>query len=496
MNSQEFKKYKLPDKSGVYFFLENREVLYIGKATSLKDRVKSYFAGDLGETPAFAEGSGVAKRGPKIWRMVELANRIEWQETDSVLEALLLETELIKKYQPPYNTREKDDKSYWYVIITNEDFPRILPIRGLELESLKNPYFSKSNFEKPAKLGIKIKDQFGPFPYGAEIKEALKIVRRIFPYRDKCLPCGASVKQDAPRGETSGSLEDSPLGAKSRNRCRACFNRQIGLCPGVCTGEISKTDYRKIVRNIKLFFEGKKKEVLKNLGQEMKKLAKKQEFEKAGRIRNQIFALNHIRDVALLKNKQGVVRSRISGSLEKRLLTTELYRTASPTSIRIEAYDIAHLSGKATVGAMVVWQDGEMQKNEYRKFKLKGPKASQSNDLANLREILKRRFNHPEWPLPDIIVVDGNQVQSEVAREVGRSRTSRSQVRLRTTDGGRVAFLTPQIIAVTKDAKHQASKILGDRAIIHDYHRAIIETNAEAHRFAIDYHRKIMRQIV
>lgn len=417
MTSQDLKSYKLPDKPGVYKFYQGKKLLYIGKATSLKDRVKSYFAGDLGETPAFAEGSGVAKRGPKIWRMIELADKIDWQETDSVLEALLLETELIKKYQPKYNTREKDDKSYWYVVITNEDFPRILPIRGKELLS------------KP-----QAGDIFGPFPYASEIKEALKIIRKIFPYRDKCLPCVALVKQG--------------------KKCSPCFNRQVDLCPGVCTGEISKTDYRKIVRNIKLLFGGKKQEILKNLEREMANLAKRQEFEKASKIRDQIFALKHIRDVSLLKQRKA--------------------EEGSSVGIRIEAYDIAHLSGQKTVGAMTVWQNGELDKSEYKKFELRGGSALQANDPANLREILERRFNHPEWLWPDIIVVDGNQVQVRVAKEI---------------------FPDVEIVGVVKDDKHKAGRVLGDQQIVHDYYRPIIEANAEAHRFALSYHRKKMRQI-
>lgn len=418
MDQQYLKKNPLPDQPGVYFFKKDREILYIGKATALKDRVRSYFVGDLGET-----------RGPKLERMLELANKIEWQETDSVLEALLLESELIKKYQPKYNSREKDDKSYWYVVMTDEDYPRILSIRGHELESIKK---SGQHHQNNFILRGWISQKFGPFPYGAEIKEALRIIRKIFPYRDKCLPCETSAKQGG--------------------RCRPCFNHQIGLCPGICTGEIAKADYRKIVHNIKLLFSGKKQQIIKNLEREMKNFAQKQEFEKASKTRDQIFALQHIRDVSLLKDKR-----------EK-------------SGMRIEAYDIAHLSGKNTVGSMVVWQDSEMQRSEYKKFRLKGAKAKQPDDPANLREILERRFNHPEWPLPDIIVVDGNQIQTEVVREVVKNRI--------------------KIIAVTKDTKHKAAKLLGDSAIIRDYRRAIIETNAEAHRFALSYHRKLRRRLV
>jgi len=437
MIDKDLKKYKLPDEPGVYFFLgplaysatnsakaslvkkasqaikSASQILYIGKATSLKDRVKSYF-------PSVAKAME-DKRGPKIAQMVKLANKLDWQETDSVLEALLLETELIKKHQPPYNTREKDDKSYWYVVITDEDFPRVLPIRGRVLTQMKN---------------LKISQKFGPYPYASEIKEALKIIRRIFPYRDKCEP----------------------------NSGKACFNRQIGLCPGVCTGEISKNDYRKVTRNLTLFFAGKKKEITKNLEREMKSLAKKQEFEKASKIRNQIFALNHIQDISLLKNKN---ISTQGGANDSRI-------------IRIEAYDIAHLSGKNTTGAMTVWQNGELDKSEYKRFKLRGLKANRADDPANLREILTRRFNHPEWAKPDLIVVDGNQVQTNVVCQVLNEFN----------------LADIKVVSVVKNEKHRAGKLLGDPAIIHDYYNVIITANSEAHRFALNYHRQLRSKVL
>ncbi len=173
--------------------------------------------------------------------------------------------------------------------------------------------------------------------------------------------------------------------------------------------------------------------------------------------------MNHIRDVSLLKNKK-----------EKK-------------GVRIEAYDIAHLSGKNTVGSMVVWQDGEMQKSEYKKFRIRGTGEVGVNDSANLREVLERRFNHAEWPMPDIVVVDGNQIQINVVEAIFRSPTSGSL---------EVGLQKIAVIAVTKDVKHKASKLLGDSAIIRDCHQAIIEANAEAHRFALAYHRKLRGRLV
>src|SRR3989344_8575812 len=144
----------LPDTPGVYFFQKGKEILYIGKATSLKDRVKSYFARDI-----------LLTRGPLIEKMLGEANRVQFVETDSVLEALMLEAYEIKKNQPFYNSKEKDDKSYNFVTITKGEFPKVTVTRG--------------------------SGTYGPFPHGAELKEALKIIRKIFPYSDSCTPCVA-----------------------------------------------------------------------------------------------------------------------------------------------------------------------------------------------------------------------------------------------------------------------------------------------------------------
>jgi excinuclease ABC subunit C len=387
----------LPDKPGVYFFKTKKKLLYIGKATSLKDRVKSYFNKDI-----------VATRGPKIEKMIAMADSVEFEETGSVLEALILEAALIKKHQPEYNTREKDDKSFWSVIVTKEDWPRLLSVRGKDLITDIDP--------------DTIKYSFGPFPHGSELKEALKIIRRIFPYRDKCEP-------------ESG---------------KPCFNRQIGLCPGVCSGEISKVDYAKVIRNLKLFFDGKKSELIKTLEKEMKQLAKLKKFELAAKIRNQIFALNHIRDVALIKNQP----------------------TTENRGFKIEAYDIAHLSGQDTVGVMVVSIGNDLDKTSYRKFKLKGLTKNKADDTANLAEVLQRRFTHQEWRYPDLIVVDGGQAQINRAKKVLAG----------------LGVVIP-VVSVVKDDRHKPRDFMGDEMLIKKYESEILLANNEAHRFALAYHR-------
>ncbi len=384
---------RLPEASGVYFFFnKNKEILYIGKATSLKDRVRSYLASDLIET-----------RGRLLVDMVAQAEKVDFLQTDSVLEALILEANLIKKHQPKYNTKEKDNKSFNYVVFTKEDFPRVLVIRERVLE--KN-----------------YKYIFGPFPNGGQLKEAMRIIRKIFPYRDKC----------------------------ESNQGKPCFNRQLGLCPGVCTGEISKKDYAKQIRHLKLFFEGKKTKLLASLEREMKILAKKQEFEKAAAVRKTIFALNHIQDVALLKKDR-----KIDGE----------------NSFRIEAYDVAHSSGTNVVGVMTVVENGEPKKSDYRKFKIKiNPGV---NDTGALSEILSRRLTHPEWPFPNLIAVDGAQAQINAAAGVLAKNN-----------------LSIPIVSVVKDERHKPKELLGDETLVKQHGRAILLANAEAHRFAVAFHRK------
>lgn len=407
MTLEEFKKKskKIPDAPGVYFFLgKQKELLYIGKATSLKSRVRSYFASDLHKT-----------RGPIITAMVEKAKSIEWRQTDSVLEALLLEANLIKTHKPRHNTDLKDDKSFNYVVITKEDFPRVLLVRGKELESASA-----------------VKDfTFGPFPHGSQLKEALKIIRKIFPYRDTCTP---------------------GIG-------KPCFNRHIGLCPGVCSGEITKTEYRKIIKRIILLFQGKKNVLLKNLERDMKAAAKAEQFEEAARLRGQVFALNHIQDVSLIKD-------------EYRRLDT------SGTHNRIEAYDAAHLGGTAAVGVMVVVQSGLPQKAEYRLFHIKEAKAG--DDVGALREILSRRLGHTEWPYPRAIVVDGGAGQMNMAKKVLQE-----------------FFLEIPLIGVVKDEKHRPRAIRGLSELLFANpalgitERDVLLANSEAHRFAIGHHRKL-----
>ncbi|OGI67428.1 hypothetical protein A3A05_02275 [Candidatus Nomurabacteria bacterium RIFCSPLOWO2_01_FULL_41_12] len=399
-----FKKLKFPDSPGVYFFLKGKEVLYIGKATSLRDRVKSYFGKDLIET-----------RGPIILDMVFKADKIKWKITDSVLEALILEAELIKKHQPKYNTKEKSDKSFNYVCITKEKLPKVIVVRG---NNIKHLVFNKI---------------FGPFPSNSQLLGGMKIVRRIFPFLDD----------------------------KSKNYME--FYRQINLAPDLNDRKL----YLQNIKNIKLFFSGEKRQILRNLKKQMIGYSREHEFEKAGETKRQIFALQHINDVALIKGQ--------SLGIPERTVLDKVFR--------IEAYDIAHMGGKNMVGVMTVVENGEVVKSEYKKFSARGGSAfggktvlgdSKANDIAALKEVLERRLAHKEWAYPGLIVVDGGKAQINIAKAV--------LVKM---------GLNIEIVSVVKDERHKAKAIMGDKEFALKYKKEILLANSEAHRFAISYHKNM-----
>lgn len=395
---------KLPDKPGVYFFLgAKKEILYIGKATSLKNRVRSYFTSDISE-----------KRSKVIEKMVLEAKNVEVTETDSVLEALILETNLIRTHSPTYNTRSKDDKSYNHLVITNEDYPRVLVVRGKDVTEK----FSARE----------IKYEFGPFTNAQLFKEALKIIRKLFQFYDTKTPIGEE-KNKLSRGKID-------------------FNRQIGLYPE----NLSRKEYAKTIRHIKLFFEGKKKQILKELNKEMFDFAKKEQFEQATIVKKRIFALNHIQDIALIKDETRIYRD------EKR--------------IRIEAYDIAHLQGNDMVGVMTVVEGGEVVSADYRKFKIN--LINSPNDTAALKEVIERRLKHNEWPHPQIIVVDGSTAQKNIAEKIIKK-----------------AGLVIPVVAVVKDDRHKPNRLIGQKKILNIHKIEILLANQESHRFAINFHRNL-----
>lgn len=237
---------KFPTSSGVYLFKdEGGTILYIGKATNLRSRVSSYF-------------TGRDSRGERIFRMVEQADDVTFRQTDSVLEALILEANLIRKHRPKYNVDLKDDKSFSYFIVTKEPFPRIV-------------IDHQTNLPK-----YQAKRVYGPYVSRRHMEIVLKILRRIFPFH-------ASVQKTE----------------------KGCLYSQIGLCPGPYAGAIDRKGYAKNILGIEYVLRGQKRRLVSSLKKQMETASKKEDFELAADLRSKVTALEHIRDIALLSREDG-----------------------------------------------------------------------------------------------------------------------------------------------------------------------------------------------
>jgi excinuclease ABC subunit C len=405
MTRGELKRFELPDVPGVYLFKQGRKVLYVGKATSLRDRVRSYFDDDL-----------IATRGPRIVDMVTRADRLAHEATPTVLEALVREAALIRQHRPPANVEGKDDKTFLYACITKEEIPRVLAIRSKDID-----------FKNKRGEGWRLAKIYGPFPSGQQLREGLRLIRRIFPFYDTPKPVGSKGKHHQAREE---------------------FYKQVGQYPRA----LDRKEYRRSIRNVSLFLAGKTKELRRDLQKQMSAAAKEERFEDAAGARRQLFALDHIQDVSLIRDE----------NLEN--------ARGGEAAARIEAYDTAHLAGTNAIGVMAVVEDGRPVKSEYRAFRIRGIKKN--DDVGSLREILSRRLNHPEWEYPRAIVVDGGKPQKRAAEEVLKA-----------------AGLAIPVAAVVKDERHRPREVIAAaRAGISEADAVL--ANAEAHRFSLSRHRR------
>ncbi len=398
---------EFPKRPGIYFFRGSRkEILYVGKATSLRDRVRQYF-------------NGHDTRGERIVQLVEAAKSIEYIETDSVIESLILEAEYIRKYKPKYNIDGKDDKSFSFFIITKEQFPRVVILRQTDFDKEQ---FHDAVYQKGKK--------FGPYTSRDQMKIALKIIRRIFPFHDR------SEKSE-----------------------KGCLHYQIGLCPGPYNGAISESAYKRNLRNISLFLSGHKKMILIKLERHMRSLAKKEQFEEAEKVKRQIFALTHINDIALMKKDIAFTRF-------------------SAHDMRVEAYDVSHIDGDHMVASMVVFINGVADKSQYRKFKVQS--IDGINDVGAMREVLARRLNHlDDWGVPQLIVLDGGKGHINMADDLWQKLNISIPV-IAVAKGP-----TRKKIDVYKSAFFVVNhEIITNRDLLENMRE-------EAHRFAITYHKKL-----
>lgn len=386
---------KLPEKTGVYIFQDEKgKILYVGKASNIRKRVVSYFSGS----------------GNKETRLVQTAKEVKVVFTETVIEALIKEAELIKTHRPPYNIKENDDRSFLYVVITNEKYPRVLLKRGVNI-SMKDK---------------DVRSVFGPFIYSSEIRMALKIIRKIFPY-------STHKKNEVEKG-------------------KRCFYAQIGLCPGACSGEITPEKYMENIKNIEEFLKGRKKKLIRELNKKMKQLSDKQMYEEASEAKRKRDSLQFVTDTVVAREEV------LSGKKEK----------------RVEGYDISVMAGSFAVGVMVVFKNGKPQKEQYRLFKIKGERRD--NDVAMLQEVLERRLKH-SWDLPYLIVVDGGKGQVSALKKILKKMN-----------------LKIQVVGVAKGRDRKGQRIIGKIPPDIDQ-ETVLAVPPEAHRFALNYHKKIRRII-
>ena len=323
------KNNKLPDCAGVYLMKDIKGVIiYIGKAVSLKKRVNSYFNGS---------------HNRRIEFLVSKIKEIDYIEQKTGIEALFLEANLIKKYQPYFNILEKDDKSFSYLIFTKEDYPKPLVIRATDLES-----------------EVKYKAIYGPFKSARAVQKGLDVLRKIFPW-SRC----------------------------ESNQNKPCFYYHLHQCPGVCVNKISKSEYNKIIKDLMSFFDGKRDKLLKQWKKKMQNLAEKQQYEKAKLWRDRILALDHINDFTVLtKDDSSEIKNSIIAG-------------------RIEGYDISNISGSYTVGSMVVFIKGAANKAFYRKFKIKTVNGQNDYASLKEVLLRRFKYKNRAWKHPDLILIDG-----------------------------------------------------------------------------------------
>lgn len=363
-----------PQKPGVYFWRDNLgQVLYVGRATSLKQRLSQYFQKDIDY---------------RIAEMVNTAAALSWLVCDSLLEAIILEAKYIKEYWPKYNIKDRDDRSFIYIVISSDQYPKPIIIRGQDLK----------------KFPVTKNKIFGPYQSQTLVANALKLIRRIFPW-STCQPLSG----------------------------KACFDYQIGLCPGACLGIITPTDYKKNIKNLILLLSGEKTKLLKKLSKENLQ---------------QIKALKHLQDVSLLTREDGLNMRRLN---------------------RIEGYDISHLGGKESYGSMVVFANGEASKADYRLFKIK--EAPEGDDERALSEMLLRRFAHREWTYPDLIMIDGGSPQiSFIAKVLAKNNIAIPLVGISKLGGDKLVF--------NKDVKQNY------KDLAKNLKPTLLKLREEAHRFA------------
>ncbi|MHC4781977.1 MAG: excinuclease ABC subunit UvrC [Planctomycetota bacterium] len=357
-----------PAAPGLYFMKDaDDKVLYIGKAKNLRSRVSSYFQ----------PGANLAEsRGPRIVEMINKVATVEYLQTQSEVDAILQEARLIKDIHPPYNSDLKDAKTFPYLeITTRQEFPGVYITR--------NPQDSKNRM-------------FGPFTNVKDLRAVMGVLQKI--YRFRTCKLDISTKDD------------------KRRFFRPCILYNIKQCTAPCGDRISKDDYKAQIKDLVKFLQSKRSTVLRSLKKKMEAASEATDFEAAAMYRDRVRLIENLDKRGTI---EGNVQPEVFAADPAEALTKLQSILKSPQPIRIiEGFDIAHLSGADTVGAMVQFIDGRPFKNGYRRFKIKT--VDGVDDYACLKEVVARRYKRAiagQELWPDLVLIDGGIGQLHAAEE-------------------------------------------------------------------------------
>ena len=410
---------ELPHEPGVYFH-KNRagEVIYVGKAAVLKNRVRQYF-----QSPE--------RKDAKTRALVAEIDDTDWIVVDTEMDALFLESEMIKRYMPKWNILLRDDKSVTYVRI--------------DMKS-KIPYVTMTR--NPEDDGA---EYFGPYYGKTAIARALRILRKIFPYYDR------------------------PYTG------RKTLNTDLGLTPGIEVGRMNEREYKHNLRRMISYLKGNRKRLVRDIEKLMYEAAANGEYERAAEYRNQFFGLKGLGTKIVFSDKEF-----LDISSDRALQDLQDILKLKKPPVRIEGYDISHQSGTNVVGSMVCFINGTADRTKYRRFKLR---KQQNNDPESMNEVLTRRLHHlDDWGRPDLIVLDGSVGQLSAVREACEKQGVPIIGRDKSGDHSKNARV--RIVIPEGEEDYRMVELAPDSHIA----KLIARIDDESHRFAIQYHTLLKRK--
>lgn len=417
-----------PTGPGCYLMKDAEgRVIYVGKAVNLRSRAGSYFT----------KAAEIERRTADL--VTEIAD-IDFIETDSEVDALLMEARLIKDIQPRFNSLLKDDKTFPYLqITTREDFPRI--------------EFTRT----PESKGVKL---YGPFTSAGQLRGTIAVLQKVFRFRT----CSLDIDE----------------GDEKWRWFRPCLLASINQCTAPCNMQISKADYKEDIRRLRLFLDGKKDRLMKDMQKQMKEAAKDLQFEKAGRIRDDMASLEKI---SLRGDLEQHAQPEVFYVDPKKGLTgLRQVLKLSETPRQIEGIDIAHLQGGETVASLVQFIDGLPFKHGYKRYKIKSVEGI--DDYASMREVVTRRFRRlvkEGESFPDILLIDGGKGQLNAVMETFKA----IDITPPTTIS--LAKREEEIFVPGQAEPHRLSK--------HSFALRLLQyVRDESHRFAQHYHHMLRQK--